>query len=36
MIDNFRLRMKHSTAQQAASRGKPEFVKEKKIVKKKK
>ena len=30
MITNFRLRMKHSTAQQAASRGKPGFLKKKK------
>jgi hypothetical protein len=30
MITNFRLRMKYSTAQQAASRGKPEFLKNKK------
>ena len=27
MMNNFRLRMKHSTAQQAATRGKPDFVK---------
>jgi ribosome maturation factor RimP len=34
MLNNFRLRMKHSTAQQAASRGKPEFVKKEKKTKK--
>jgi ribosomal protein L12E/L44/L45/RPP1/RPP2 len=35
MIDNFRLRIKHSTAQQAASRGKPEYLKEEEKKKKK-
>jgi hypothetical protein len=29
MISNFRLRIKHSTAQQAVSRGKPDYLKNK-------
>ncbi|MDR2730930.1 MAG: hypothetical protein LBB81_08535 [Treponema sp.] len=31
MLNNFRLRMKHSTAQQAVSRGKPDYLKKKKL-----
>jgi len=29
MLDNFRLRIKQSTAQQAVSRGKPDYLKKK-------